>query len=319
MRPLIFGILLCLFPLFSYAQIGTGGFLNTTLSIELEPAYPLPGEPFTARLNDYGGEAYGATINWYYEDILLDGFSNNRSITVAAPTAGSSLEIKAVLQKPSGGIVVVSNTITPFNLDIIIEPQTHVPSFFVGRALPSAGSMVNATALISGETLLSGDYLYTWRINNTVIQGGALRGGDFVSFTMPQDSYPVLSLTVTRLDGSVIAKRAISLPSVAPKLLFYEVSTLYGMSETTLKSPFPFLSNSATLRAEPYYLDSEVFNNPTVAEWYIDGAKVGTNNNPYDITLERTGESRQSELTFRVQSTTKLLQGTKASVILDVI
>lgn len=319
MRPLIFGILLCFLPLFSYAQIEANGLLNNALSIDLQPSFPSPGEPFTVNLNDYGGEAYGANINWYYGDTQLDWALNKRSITLSAPAAGKAVTIKAKLQKPNGSVELVSTTIAPFYLDIIIEPQTHVPSFFQGRSLPSPDSTINATALISSGPLLTGEYLYTWKINDTVIQGGALRGGNRVSFTMPQDSYSVLSVTATKLDGAVIAKRAIALPSVSPKLLFYEVSTLYGVLETALKSPFPILANSATLRAEPYYLDSGVFNNPTVANWYIDETIVQSGTNPYDITLEKTGDSRQTELMFRVQSTTKLLQGTKNAIILDVI
>jgi hypothetical protein len=136
---------------------------------------------------------------------------------------------------------------------------------------------------------------------------------------MPQDSYSVLSVTVAKLDGTVIAKRAIALPSVTPKLLFYEVSTLYGVIETAVKEPFPFLANSLNLRAEPYYLDSAVFNNPSLAQWYIDNNVAQSGPNPYDITLEKTGDIKKAEITFRVQSTTKLLQGAGSSLILDVI
>jgi hypothetical protein len=55
MRPLFLGILLCLLPAFSFAQIGAGGFLNTSLSVEISPTSPAPNESFTADLNDYGG------------------------------------------------------------------------------------------------------------------------------------------------------------------------------------------------------------------------------------------------------------------------
>ncbi len=319
MRPLIFGILLCFFPLFSSAQINTNGLLNTSLSVELEPTLPSPEESFTASLNDYGGEAYGATIDWYYGEQKLDWAFNKRSITLTAPPAGKTAGLKIVLTKPTGSVEVVSKTIAPLYLDIIVEPQTHVPHFFQGRALPSPGSTINATALLSGSTILTGDYLYTWRINNTVIEGGSLRGGNRVSFTMPQDSYSALSLSISSLNGTVLARRTISLPSVAPTLLFYEVSTLYGVIETALKNPFSFIGNSGTFRAEPYYLDSAVFNNPEVVTWRVDGTVAPNGTNPYDITLERTGELRQTELEFRVQSTTKLLQGVKSSLILNVL
>ena len=319
MRLRVFALLLCFLPLFSHAQIGTGDFLNTSLAIELSPAFPSPGDSFTATINDYSSDAYGATIEWSYNDSALDWAFNKRSIELTAPAAGESAALKAVLKKPTGSAVTLTQTITPLYVDIIIEPQTHVPSFFQGRALPSPGSTVNATALLGTDTLLTGDYLYTWRINATVIQGGPLRGGNRISFIMPQDSTSVLSLTVTRLDGRIIARRSISIPVAAPKLLFYEVSTLYGMLTKALQSPFPFIAGSATLRAEPYYLDSAVFNNPSVANWYIDGAVVPSGQDPYDITLEKTGDAQRTNIQFRVQSTTKLLQGTKGSLILDVL
>jgi hypothetical protein len=74
-----------------------------------------------------------------------------------------------------------------------------------------------------------------------------------------------------------------------------------------------------TIRATPYYLDSEIFNNPDVATWNIDSTLAQTGSNPYDITLEKTGNNNQTELLFRVQSTTKFLQGAKETLILDVI
>lgn len=319
MRLFLFGILLLLAPGFSQAQFGGDDFLNTTLSLEFSPAYPSPNQAFTINLNDYGGGGFGATIDWYYNDSRMDWAYNKRSITVTSPEAGQSATLKAVLTKPNGASEAVTRTVTPIYLDIIFEPQTHVPNFYKGRALATPDSTVNATALLSTGALLLNEHLYTWNLNNTVVQGGPLRGGSRVSFTMPQDSSSILSLTVTKLDGTIVAKRTLELPVAAPKLLFYEVSTLYGVMPRALTSPFALTGNSTTLRAEPYYLDSAVFNNPSVTSWNVDSSSAPSGNNPYDITLERTEQTGLVDVVFRVQSTTKLLQGTKGALTIDVI
>ena len=317
MRSIFFASLLFIFPLFSYAQVDS--LIDTGLSVAISPSYPSPNQSFTAELNDYGGGAFGATIDWYYNDSRLEWAFNQRSVSLTAPDAGGEAKLRIVLTKPDGTSEVILRTITPYYLDIILEPQTRVPSFYKGRALPSVGSTVNATALLSTDQILSTDYLYTWRINDTVIQGGPLRGGSRIAFQMPIDTYSTLSLTVSKLDGGIIARRVITVPAVMPKLLFYEVSTLYGMLEQALKNPFSLLGDSATVRAEPYYLDSRVFNNPSVIEWKIDGYKVESGNNPYDITLERTDAGGTAKLNFRVQSTVMLLQGVKGEFVINVI
>ncbi len=317
----IFGYL-CLFllaPVFVHAQNFTSGMIDTGLSLTLEPALPQPQSIFTVGLNDYGGGGFGSEISWFFNDTLLTGSRNARTIALQAGVAGSTGVIKAVLTTPNGAKETLITTIKPLYLDIILEPQTHVSTFYKGRALPSAESTVNATAFLSSEKILTGEYLYTWRLNNVVLQGGALRGGSRVSFTMPQDSYSTLSLTITTLDGTTLAKRTIAVPVVAPRLVFYEVNTLYGIAERSLKTPFSLLGNSMTVRAEPYYLDSTVFNAPSIAMWKVDTTEVPSSNNPYDITLERVEAGGSANITFQIQSTTKLLQGTKSTFTMNVI
>jgi hypothetical protein len=319
MRPLLIGIVLSIFPLLVNAQFETSGFVDNTTSVVLEPTFPSPETVFTATLNDYGGDGFGATIEWYYNDTKLDWATNRRSIELTAPKAGDLAEIQVILSSPSGSVQKASQTITPLYLDIILEPQTHTPSFYKGRALPTPDSTVNATVLLSNPSPLQGEYLYTWRFNNTVIQGGPLRNINRVSFTMSQDSFPTLSVTVSELNGTIIARRSIAIPNVAPRLLFYEVNTLYGIRPVALRDPFEFLGNSTTLRAVPYNLDSGVYNNPSVSLWRIDGNEVPNGSNPYEITLEKTSSNTRARVEFRVQSTTKLLQGTSGSLSLDIL
>lgn len=308
MRALGTIVILCLFPILVSAQGLGGDFFGTQAALTLNPSSPTPNQPFTATLSDYSG----GEIRWKFDGVEVPDSANMRTITLVAGDTGSTQNLEASLIGLSG-TKTVRTTIRPVYLDVIIEPRTHVPAFFEGRALASPGSDVAVTALINGA--MSSEYFYTWRVNRTALTGGPVKGMAQVSFPMPQDSLVMLSLTVTTVSGDIIAQRALQVPSVQPRLVFYEINTLYGMSSRSLGNSFSLISNSTTIQAEPYYLSSAVYNDPSLTEWSIDGSKVSnTAINPYIITLERTGEAGNAAISFRVLSTTELLQHAKNSL-----
>lgn len=297
------------------AQFDANSFTDAELSIELQPQFPRPGETVTATLNDYAGGVYGSSISWYLDGQTIPEAANQRQATLTAGQSGTSQKIEIVLTRPGGTEKVLTTTIRPVYLDIIIEPQTHVPDFYLGRALPSIGSSVNATALISGEGFRNPDLVYTWQLNQIVLEGGSIRGRNKVSFETPMGKQSTLSLQVTELNGTVLARRAILIPSVTPEIHFYEVSSLFGIRQTTLNKSFSLIGNTAVVRAEPYHLDSRVYNNPAIHEWKIDRTAVAdSGGNPYEVTLQRVGAAGISNLQFHVRDTAQVLQGTKADV-----
>lgn len=297
------------------AQLDLNGLNGTELTIDLEPEYPRPGEQVTATINDYRGGAYGSSITWIFDGQVIPDADNRRNTSFTAGVAGVTQTIEAVLTKPQGGREVVRNSITPIYLDIILEPQTRVPEFYLGRSLPSVDSVINATAIVSTDEILNPDLVYTWRLNQKVIEGGPLRGGNQVSFSTPMGSEAILSLQVTRPNGEVLSRRAIIVPSVFPKMNFYEVSSLYGMRNVRVDQSATIIGNSLTVRAEPFYLDSRVYNDPDITEWEINGYKTkNTGSNPYEVTLQKTGASGVSTLEFHVRDTSQLLQGAQDSV-----
>jgi hypothetical protein len=269
-------------------------------------------------LDDYGGNFYGAELSWYINDNPLPNTANQRSITITAGESGSRDILKLSLKR-EGLTEVVTSIIEPIYLDIIVEPQTHVPNFFEGRALPSIGSIINLTALLSNKTLQGNNFIYTWRLNQQVLEGGPLRGRNKISFPTPQDSNIFISLQVANTAGVVVAKRSVIIPSVKPQIHFYEISTLYGIEKRSLKENFGLIGNSATLKAEPYYLDSQTYNAPNILEWSINRNIVSSSNsNPYEMTLQKTGSSGTASLGFHVRSTTQLLQGNEGSIDISI-
>ncbi|HEY0964402.1 MAG TPA: hypothetical protein VGE31_01260, partial [Candidatus Paceibacterota bacterium] len=149
MRILIVALFLILLPSYSHAQLDTSILNDTGAFLEFQPEYPNPGDEFTVTLNDYQSSNYGAKIDWTVNGMTKGDSTNQRKITLTAGDAGEPIAVRAVLTNPNGSSDVVARTITPTHLDIIVEPQTHVPDFYRGRALPSTGSTVNLTALLN--------------------------------------------------------------------------------------------------------------------------------------------------------------------------
>jgi hypothetical protein len=296
-----------------FAQIDTS-VNNPQTTIELQPQFPKPGESFTATFNDYTS-AYGSSFTWVFDGKEIPDLKNQRKVVLTANTSGKSQVLKVVYTKSGGNTTEISQTINPVYLDVIIEPQTRVPDFYLGRSLPSIGSMVNATALISGDGFRNPNLIYKWTLGHKVIEEGPIIGRNQVSFITPMGEELILSVKVSDLDGTVIAERTMMLYTAEPKLQFYEVNPLYGVSQKPISGDFVLSGKSAVIKAEPYNLDSRVYNNPTVHEWKIGGASYyNTGTNPYEVTLKREGLTGYSDLQFHVRDTVELLQGAKASI-----
>jgi hypothetical protein len=291
-------------------------FDNPAATIVLQPDFPKPGESVTATLSDYQGAAYGASIAWFMNGQEIIDAKNQREVKFTAGSVDVPDNLTVVLTSSASGRIVAEAIITPVYLDIVIEPQTRVPTFYQGRALPSLGSIVNATALINGQA--SNDLVYIWRVDQKVLENGPIRGRNQVSFTTPMGSSVPLHLSVTRPDGTVIARRSILLPSVSPTITFYEVNTLFGINHRAVTRNYNLISQSATIQAEPYYLDSRVFNNPDIKEWKINNRTTPNNSsNPYQITLQRAGATGVTRLEFHVRDLQQVLQGAKETVAIN--
>lgn len=310
MKYLVFLFLLILLPSgFSVAQTNLG-YGDQTLSIVLDPIYPAPNTTFTASADDYALPVQGNSIKWFVDGKQLTEANNQREITLQSKSTGKDTVIELVVSLPGGTTVSAKSVVSPSYLDLIIEPQTRTPAFYKGRALPSVGSVINATAIINGGKVSANNLMYTWRLNGKALENGSVRGKSRISFQMPQGRFVTLSLEVTTLSGEVIAKKIFDLQSVEPTLAFYEVSTLYGLKERAVIGGLSLIGNSVSVRAEPYYLDLNIFNYPKILEWKVDGNQLNNNSqNPYEITLASGGLGGVSEVSFHVRDSIQLLQG----------
>lgn len=314
--PAIFGITLLFFtisiwPQVSLAQLGED-MIGKNLYLETINPYPKPHTVVEVKLNDY---SYGRTvigITWSVNGEVMQEAANGRTVFVEVGEAGTTANIVAVVANDNGSTDTVNLQLRPFYVDLIIEPQTRVPSFYKGRSIPSNGSQVTAAVILNGLTAGSENFTYAWEVNDRALDGGGVRGKNKASFSVPNGREFSLSVNIIDLGGVQVARRIINVMSVEPEVHFYESTALYGIGQRSLDKLI-ITGETATVRVEPYYLDINTFNRPEHLLWKING--VSTQNpaiNPYEITLSRFSDSgRGSLLDFEVRSLSNLLQGAK--------
>ncbi|MFM2423776.1 MAG: hypothetical protein RLZZ70_163 [Candidatus Parcubacteria bacterium] len=314
-RTLFVCLLLC--PLFSGAQISDS--LPGNLTIKLNPAYPAPGEQVTATLDDYSLGLTGASITWTFNNQKITSTDNERSVVFVAGAVGTTDTLMVEVRANNNSPLSATTRITPIYTDIIIEPQTFVPQFYAGRALPTHESIVRATALVSnGKGVINpSEYTYVWKLEGSVLGGGGKKGGFQTFYEVPLGRDHVLSLDVLDAQGQTITKRVVAVKAGQVDVRLYEASPLYGLSSRSLSGTVPFIGNTLTLRAMPFNLDLRANASNLLREWRINNTLSNTTaGDPYEITLERTGLGLAT-VNFKIHHREALLQQDSAAIQLQ--
>lgn len=292
-----------------------GGVTGEQISLSLDPQFPAPGDTFIARLDDYSIGNFGATIVWTLNGEELTEFRNSRTANLVAGAVGQTTELEVTLSGQANRTYTAVRSITPRYLDVIIEPITYAPAQYAGRPLPIFGSRVLLTALLHEQSGLvnHANYAYSWQVGNTYIDGGPVKGKYKTFITIPHGQNILVTLEIKDSNGTSVARRLFSIPSVEIDTQFYEVNPLFGMSEKAITNDYRLLSNSSTIYAVPYNLDLNAPSERQNIEWRIDGRRVDPGPNPYQITVSNYGGS-SARLQFKIRNVIDLLQGDDKTV-----
>jgi len=291
------------------AQIPTG----PQIFIEASPSSPEPGETVTLSLNAYTLNTIGATINWYIDGVIVPSVKNSRSITYVAGSLGETSTIRVVLTLPDQSQIDADISLTPSRLNLVVEGETLVPSFYKGRSVPSPGSNIRMIALPETGTSDTPESLtYTWSIDGKPLYGGATVGRNVVEFEAPLRKSIVVGVDVHNRQGQLIISRQVAVPTVEPEVYFYESNPLRGLSRNVLPDRYELIGQSADIRAEHYYLEPDILA-PTanwLLEWRINGNVVDNpSHDPQMINFQKTPGSGSFSVGFHIRNLRQVLQG----------
>mgnify|MGYP003418207870 FL=1 len=281
-------------------------------SLQTKPRFPNAGELTIVSLNDYTMNTVGAKVEWYVDDKLMSESANQRFIKVPAPALGESVTVKARFLFQSGRTAESSTILKPVQVDVVVEPETRVPTFYKGRPLAVQQSAIKAVAFVYTDqgTAPAKNLTYRWESGGKVVEGGNLYEGNSIRFEPPLRRSAELQLTVMDSAGTPIGGKTISIPIVSPEVSFYEMNPLRGQSTIAIRNNFFLSGGELSVRAEPYYLSPETYaDSGRDIEWQVSGIKVqNTSNDPYILTLAKQGGTGNTYVNFRFRSLAKQAQ-----------
>ena len=303
--PLHFITVLALTPFFLFAQTA-----NTQPVVELSNTFPQPQERIQATVRNTSSSAPG-NLTWRIDNQVNAAHTNQRTIQFTAGALGTTIPIQVF----QGERMIAEATVRPTYVDIIVEPQTYVPSFYEGRPLPSAGSQVRLTALVDdGRGTDFSQYTYTWRFDNQLIAGGAARGASQITTSVPNRRSVIVSVEVSRVGVGVVARNSITVPIVEPQTIFYSVSALHGLQPQALTNNTRMSGNVKTIRALPFYFPLQSLNQNAAITWRVNGQERAANTDtPFELTLRRDN-TPQANVRFTLQNRGDIIYNTSSAI-----
>jgi len=305
-------ILVCFLLLGFFSPLVSTAQSSASLYLTVNPQFPEAGESYTVSARVSGNSSPRSKLVWYVDDKPLDTPDNQDSLTLTALETQSKITARA--QLADGTEITASKTISPFRVDLIVDAETRVPSFFKGKSLPTSGSPFTVKALVFANGVqTTKDLSYAWKVGKTA--SGAVRGNNSVSYTPSFESEVLVSVDIFDARNKKIASDAIRVPIKAPEVLFYEHNPLRGLSTVALQQPHIFVGNELRIRAEAFYLNEAIKPDDLFIEWRFDGKEVAVSSeDKQEITILKEGETGNSILSFHIRDLKELLHGAQKAL-----
>jgi hypothetical protein len=199
-----------------------------------------------------------------------------------------------ILILPSVFVYAQTAAILPSPIDLLIDSDSYVPPYYLGRALPSPGSHIRLVAIpyfkdSNGSKLSSSDIDFTWKQNGRVL--GSLSGIGKSSITVPAAilyGTSNIEVDVQSVDGTSYGTALAVLPSIESTLVLYEDDPLLGITYyRALPASVIIPETEMTFAAIPYFAAVQGSNDSRlVYAWTVNGSTIKTDmTNLSEITI----------------------------------
>lgn len=172
----------------------------------------------------------------------------------------------------------------PATLNIIAEGLTTKPVFYGGRAEPSSGNPMRATALIENQD--NAGLSYSWSIDGVPTDVSPIPGKHTLTLQAPEKSSMDIGVTVYAASGSLLGSTLSRISLTTPTVHLYEENLLRGLSRNTLGDDYIMGSGELTVRALPYFMDPLSLSQANLVTWAVNGRPVASSlTDPLSVTI----------------------------------
>lgn len=163
--------------------------------------------------------------------------------------------------------VLAQATPTIGEVDLVVESESYVPNFYLGRAEPTTGNKLRLVAIPLNAN--PNAFTYRWSIGGRKLP----QNGPTITITAPIGDSVLVSLSVIDKNGRLWAERNEIIAIAKPEIIFYEENILRGNKSLAIGNEYLMVGNENTIYAEPFF-----FGTPTAsslkAEWTINSQLI---------------------------------------------
>ncbi|MDP3784565.1 MAG: hypothetical protein Q8R12_00585 [bacterium] len=274
-------LVLLLTPAF-YASAQTLGDVSS-ITIDLSPKVPAPLETVGARLSTFSFDADRAYIQWILDGRTLAAGTGVKDVSFQTGTAGSVSRLSVRVSPAGGETLEKTIEIRPAAIDLLIESESFLPSWYRGAAVapPAGGVKVVAIAnFVSGGSKFDPKTLiYNWSIDGEIRGDLSGRGRDSIKIKASRvEGDPIeVSVNISSPDNSIQARALTRIEAQKPKLLFYERRPLEGLVSSEALSARTIAAGSRfEVEAVPFFTNISSLKE-LVFSWKFDSAEIASN------------------------------------------
>lgn len=312
-------IIVFLVPILAQATVETG---SNQLRANISPRDPGPSEKVTITLEGNGLDIARSRIIWFLDDKTVEeGVGRNRlSFTVGEVGSSQKVEVSA----SKSGLIPARKTFLfyPAEVDLIWEADTYTPPFYKGHSLPSSESAVKIVALPNiidrfGKRIDDKELIYDWSKDSRDLPSFSGVGKNILTVSSPKlFGESVITVTASAADGSVKAKKTISINVFNPTVIFYKNHSLGGvMYNAALSSNEQRGDGEISIKAEPYFISKGEGGLKYI--WTVNGRPAIPNSNDFSLITVEPDKSGSVDIGLKINNPKNVLQTVSSNLRID--
>ena len=310
---------------FSCGNFARAEIKASDVDIAVAPENPSPFQEITVDLSSFNVDLDNAQISWSVNGKSVLSGLGKKKLSATLGDIGSAFSVSAKIT--GGGSTIIKNmSITPAAIDILWEaPDTYVPPFYKGKALPGSEALIRVFALpsakLGNQSLRPSDFTYSWSRNyNAVPEASGYAKNVYVFSVKYVNPTELIKVSAGGVGVPLSGEGSIELKAVQPAIHFYRSDPAFGvLYNRAIDGTATFEGDEETISAEPYFISpANLLSGDLSYSWTINGKSVIAPKEKHLFTLRKEGaQSGTAKIGLTIENLKTLFQKVSANLSLN--
>lgn len=283
------------FPIAVFAQIAVN---PESIELRTTPEFPTAYQSVRVTADSNTTNLSESYLEWFVDGKKATGGVGITTFSFQTGGFGVASQIIVTAKTQNGNTVQRGLEVRPADVNISYEALSYVPPFYKGRAVYTYQTPIRVIAIpelgdANGRKLASNSLLFSWQVDDRLQQSMSGLGKDtaVLKASIPLKE-TAITVTVSTLDGKTTTSKRITVKPVAPKIVLYQLSPIYGlMFNSALTNSEKLAGQEMTIAAIPYFFDTSDPKANMIYTWSMNGVSIGEGQKDNTLTVRQIDDS----------------------------